>query len=184
MCFFLILIIIKFIILMKKILLSLFSSTLLFTSFTYAKSDRPLYSIGYAYIKVKDLPTANGINMRIQALPAANKKISIQLAGTLSNQSLSDNGRLRYVSIALGPAYALTSFIDLYATIGASGISYQPKENINKDNSSKSVSWGTGITFTSPQNITLTLGYEGSYFKMAGKSYPSYALISNIGYRF
>ncbi|EEG86383.1 hypothetical protein PROPEN_01374 [Proteus penneri ATCC 35198] len=76
MCFFLILIIIKFIILMKKILLSLFSSTLLFTSFTYAKSDRPLYSIGYAYIKVKDLPTANGINMRIQALPAANKKKS------------------------------------------------------------------------------------------------------------
>ncbi len=162
----------------------LLSFTLLFTSFTYAKSDRPLYSIGYAYIKVKDLPAANGINMRIQALPQANKKISIQLAGTLSHQPLSDNRRLRYVSITLGPAYALTPFIDLYTTIGASGISYQTKENINKDNSSKSVSWGTGITFTSSQNITLTLGYEGSYFKMEGKGYPSYALISNIGYRF
>ncbi|WYW98955.1 hypothetical protein WMR86_18635 [Proteus vulgaris] len=63
-------------------------------------------------------------------------------------------------------------------------MSYQTLGNINKDHSSKSVSWGTGITLTSPQNITLALSYESSYFKMEGKNHPSKVLIASIGYRF
>ncbi len=184
MCSSIVLIIIRVFIFMKKTLLALLPFTLLLTSLTYAKNDRTLYSIGYAYIKVKDLPTANGVNLRVQTSPHTNKKISMQFSGTLSHQPLSNNGRLRYVSLSLGPAYALTPFIDLYATVGASGISYHTEENANKDNASKSLSWGTGSTFTIAKNIALTVSYEGSYFKMEGKSYPSYALIGNIGYRF
>ncbi|MBG2913899.1 outer membrane beta-barrel protein [Proteus terrae] len=143
-----------------------------------------LISAGCAYIKIKDLPTANGINIKYQINPNTYKKTSLQFSGTMAQKALSHNGRLRYASLTMGPAYSLTPFVELYSIIGVSGVSYQTSENINKDHSSKSVSWGAGITLTSPQNITLTLGYEGNYFKMEGKSYPSKTFISSIGYRF
>lgn len=169
---------------MKNILLlACLPFSLFFTTSIYAKNSDTLVSIGYAHIKIKDLPTANGINMKYQ-FTNTNKKISLQLSGTIAHRSLSHNERLRYASLVMGPAYALTPFVELYGVIGVSGMSYQTPENINKDHSSESVSWGTGITLTSPQNITLTLGYEGSYFKMEGKSHPSKALIASIGYRF
>lgn len=170
---------------MKNILLlACLPFSLFFTTSIYAKNSNTLVSIGYAHIKIKDLPTANGINMKYQFNPNTNKKTSLRLSGTIAHRSLSHSVRLRYISLAMGPAYALTPFVELYGVIGVSGMSYQTPENINKDHSSKSVSWGTGITLTSPQNITLTLGYEGSHFKMEGKNHPSKTLIASIGYRF
>ncbi|MGA3661394.1 hypothetical protein ACPASW_15725 [Proteus terrae] len=168
----------------KKILLIYLPLFLFFTSSLHAKNSDTLISAGYAYIKIKDLPTANGINIKYQFNPNTYKKTSLQFSGTMAQKALSHNGRLRYASLTMGPAYSLTPFVELYGIIGVSGVSYQTSENINKDNSSKSVSWGTGITLTSLQNITLTLGYEGNYFKMEGKVHPSKIFISSIGYRF
>lgn len=150
----------------------------------YANNHDRLLSLGYAHIKVKDLPTLNGINVKAQMRSPANKDFSLQITGTLAQKSSHNNENARYVSLAMGPTYALTPYLEWYGTLGASGISYKTQNNENKDNASKSLSWGTGFTFTTTKNIALTLGYEGSYFKMAGKSYPSYALIGNIGYWF
>ncbi|MCS6731556.1 outer membrane beta-barrel protein [Proteus terrae] len=168
----------------KKILLIYLP--LFFTSSLHAENSdsNRLISAGYAYIKIKDLPTANGINIKYQINPNTYKKNSLQFSGTMAQKALSHNSRLRYASLTMGPAYSLTPFIELYGIIGVSGVSYQTSKNINKDNYSKSVSWGAGITLTSPQNMTLTLGYEGNYFKMEGKSHPSKTFISSIGYRF
>ncbi|OAT30151.1 outer membrane beta-barrel protein [Proteus myxofaciens] len=159
------------------------SSSLLFSSPLFSKDDDRLLSLGYASVHVKGSPALNGINARIQS-NTNSKNFALQISTIIAQKSFSNHQRLRYASVSMGPVYAITPYFDLYASLGVSYISFRVVTPTQIDNSSKSPSWGTGATFTLGKNIALTFGYEGGYYKIDGKSLPSYAFIGNIGYRF
>lgn len=166
----------------KKSIQILLLSSLFISASAWANNNSVL-SLGYAYIKIKDAPALNGISLKIQSAENS-KKVALQISATIAQKYWINNQRLRYGSLSMGPVYSVIPSTGLYAIIGVSSMSDKMTKENQLDNSSKSLSWGTGVTFTPKKNILLTLGYEGGYFKIAGKDLPSYGFTGSIGYRF
>ncbi|WP_368570569.1 outer membrane beta-barrel protein [Acinetobacter baumannii] len=156
----------------------------LFTSFSvYSENNKKILSVGYAYVHVKSAPALNGINLRAQSQPNS-KNFSLLISTTLAQKSFYNDQRLRYASLSMGFSYEFTPYIELYGTLGVSGLGYKVKNNNNINDNAGSVSWGTGITFSPYKPISFTVGYEGSYFKIAEQHIPTNTLIASLGYRF
>ncbi|WP_100158587.1 outer membrane beta-barrel protein [Proteus columbae] len=167
----------------KNSISALLLSSIFISSPLLAENNNNLISLGYAYVKVKEAPALNGISLKLQSQPNS-KKIAGQFSAIIAQKSFSNNQRLRYASLSMGPVYALTPYLELYGTLGVSGLGYKVKTNKKMNDNAGSVSWGAGVTFTPYKNMALIIGYEGSYFKIAERHLPTNTLIANLGYRF
>lgn len=165
----------------------LLSVYLLLISPAYSENNQNLLSIGYSHIIIKEVPSLKGISLKYQVRSNSNKNVALQLSGTIAQKSFTtphSADRFRYASLSMGPAYRFSSALELYGTVGISALSYQTKNNPNKGDCSKSLSWGTGITVTAMKNTAITVGYEGGYFKINNIHTAMYGVLANIGYRF
>lgn len=162
---------------------------LLFFSFfislpSIARINNSQVSLGYTHIKVKDAPDLKGINVKVQG-QHKNKKLALLLSLTVAQNFHSNNQQVRYFSFSAGPVYIFSPYIELYGSLGVSGLGYKIKNSQHAINDNAgSVSWGTGLTFIPYKKIAFTVGYEGGYFKIAQRHLPTHGLIANIGYRF
>lgn len=164
----------------STLLLSLFIS-FPYTAHANQNQTKNLVGLGYAYINIKDAPGLQGISLKYQVKSSSDKKTGLQISGTIAQTSYESDKRLRYGSLAMGYFYQMTDVVELYGVVGLSGLSYDAK--INSD-SSKSVSWGSGLTVNLPYNTALMVGYEAGYFKLNNQNKLTHGIITNIGYRF
>lgn len=191
-------------------------SALLLTSVVLsplACANNHTVTLGYAQSKLQDFKDIKGANLKyryewdsplsvIGSLTYMTGKENYYDSEDVSRfyqnietyDTVNSNTKIKYYSLAAGPAYRVNSYFSVYGLVGVNytkadsnatwklnGVTY------HKDDSSESATslmYGAGIQINPIENIAIDLGYEGTRVKSGDYSYSVNGFNIGVGYRF
>ncbi|NHB96548.1 Ail/Lom family outer membrane beta-barrel protein [Photorhabdus stackebrandtii] len=176
---------------MQKILLScgVLLSVSAITLPAYAEQHTA--SIGYAYVKPKDIKALNGatLSYRYELDDQWGVLSSFTFAKgnekeTIDRQEIDT----KYYSLMTGPAYRINDYISLYSQVGLSKLNLKFSNGNDGEIKENALGWGAGFIVNPTTNTSVTVGYEGSRFDIKD-GVDKYKISTNgfnisVGYRF
>lgn len=186
---------------MNKISLAILLATAVASGSTFANEQT--LSIGYAHADVQNFKSMSGVNLQYRY--ELNSPLSIvgsftymQADGSnqyyVANDFVKNEVDVKYYSVLAGPAYRINDYISLYALGGISYIKatgettwvdayvdYTGHESLSEK--STSFAYAAGLMINPVENVSMTLGYEGTKTDLDG-NYAINGFIFGIGYRF
>lgn len=163
-----------------------------------ANADKHTLSLGYAHSKVQDYKHLKGVNLKYRhesdssfgiissfTYMGAKEHTTEDLLGDL----FKEDSKLKYYSLAAGPAWRINDYVSLY---GLMGINYnkfdyhQHWDGVNNSYSHNKASfmYGAGVQVHVTKNIAVDVGYEGSHAKMFDKKHNIHGYNIGLGYSF
>jgi len=186
---------------MKKLLLT----SLLMTSVAFpllASADNHTVSLGYAQSKVQDFKDIKGVNLKYRY----EWDSPVSIIGSFTYMSGDENynysdideqfdakTKVKYYSLAAGPAYRVNDYISIYGLIGLnynkidyyeSWSFYGSNGNYSNNENKSSFMYGAGLQINPLSNVAIDIGYEGSSVSSGGKSHSINGFNICVGYRF
>lgn len=163
-----------------------------------ASEDNHTVSFGYAQGKVKRFKNIRGINAQYRYewnSPASIIGSFTYLKGNKNHStqerfsSYAEKENIKYYSLLAGPAYRFNNYVSLYALVGLAHTKLEYSGTENAHYSGKNIyntvsfAYGAGIVVNPIENVSVNIGYEGTYAK-----YNENILINGVnigvGYRF
>ncbi|GJL41016.1 TPA: Ail/Lom family outer membrane beta-barrel protein [Enterobacter chengduensis] len=186
---------------MNKISLAIILATSVASSVVFANEQT--LSLGYAHADVQNFNSLSGVNLQYRY--EFNSPLSIvgsftYMQGDGSNQYyvvndfVQNDADVKYYSVLAGPAYRINNYLSLYALAGVSYVKatgsttwinstldYTGHDSISLN--STSFAYGAGLMVNPVENISVTIGYEGTNADLDG-NYAINGFNLGIGYRF
>lgn len=168
-----------------------------------AMADNQTVSVGYAQSKVEGFKNVRGVNLQYRyefnspfsvLSSFTYMKGSDSADGYIDQDYLQVNEDVKYYSLLVGPAYRINDYISLYAMGGLAhtkadvsvtwtnyGDGYTEKDTASA--SSNSFAYGAGVIINPVENLSVTVGYEGTRADLYGnRSVNGFNI--GVGYRF
>jgi len=172
-----------------------------------AHADQQTVTLGYAQSKVQDFKNIRGINLKYRY----EWDSPLSLIGSLTYMSGSGSytpstgsmdifdgdAKVKYYSLAVGPAWRFNQYISLYGLLGLnynkvdyreSWYNYEGRYVYMGDTSlnekKTSLMYGAGVQINPMENLAIDIGYEGSRLDVADKDMSIDGFVLNLGYTF
>lgn len=169
-----------------------------------AMADNQTVSVGYAQSKVEGFKNVRGVNLQYRY--EFNSPFSVLTSFTYMKGSDSADGYIdeydylkvnedvKYYSLLAGPAYRINDYISLYAMGGIAhtkadvSVTLEDRydgyaEKATASASSNSFAYGAGVIINPIENLSVTVGYEGTRADLYGnRSVNGFNV--GVGYRF
>jgi len=172
-----------------------------------AHADQQTVTLGYAQSKVQDFKNIRGINLKYRY----EWDSPLSLIGSLTYMSGSGSytpstgsmdifdgdAKVKYYSLAVGPAWRFNQYISLYGLLGLnynkvdyreSWYNYEGRYVYMGDTSlnekKTSLMYGAGVQINPMENLAIDIGYEGSRLDVADKEMSIDGFVLNLGYTF
>jgi putative virulence related protein PagC len=185
---------------MKKISLAILTATAMMSG--AAQADMQTVSVGYAQSKFDNFKDLRGVNVQYRYEWGS----EFSAIGTFSYMSGEEdetetaetntfkaNTEVKYASLLAGPAYYINEYVTVYALGGLAYVKAESDWKMSDDEStfyresdswdSTSFAWGAGVLITPTEDLTVSVGYEGTRADFDG-SVSINGVNLTVGYRF
>jgi len=186
---------------MNKISLAILLAFTMTSGATFANEQT--LSLGYAHADVQNFNSLSGVNLQYRY--ELNSPLSIigsfkwgegdgSAQYYVANDFVKNDVDVKYYSVLAGPSYRINDYISLYALGGiayvkATGttkwinatLDYTGHDSLSEK--STSFAYGAGLMINPVENVSMTLGYEGTEADLNG-NYAINGFVLGIGYRF
>lgn len=174
---------------------------------THTHAAQHTFSFGYAQSKVQDFKDIRGVNLKYRYewdAPVSLIGSLTYMSGSGEYQPFTDSmdrfdaqAKVKYYSLAAGPAWRINSWISLYGLLGVNynkvdyreewynyegRYVYMGETRLNENKAG--LMYGAGIQINPLDNLAVDIGYEGSRLKVADKNMTINGFNVNFGYRF
>jgi len=150
---------------------------------THVSADNHTISLGYAQSKVPDFKSIRGVNAQYRY----EWDSPVSVMGSLTYMTGDDSYSLRenfsgydgkvamkYYSMLAGPAYRVNDYVSLYVLAGiahmkvADKVTYLTQYSESDKENRTSAAYGAGVIFNPMKNLSVNIGYEGTYINDNG----------------
>ncbi|ELM3277223.1 outer membrane beta-barrel protein [Salmonella enterica] len=166
---------------------------------TCAMADTDSFSVGYTWLKAQYEKGLNGFSLGYQHEFVNGWGILTSFAWATGDRSETDDvasGKFKYWSLMTGPTYRFNDYFGIYGQLGLAHFNgkgdahYDDGDYEHWSESRSALGWGAGVIINPVENLSVTVGYQGTRFSLGDDEYEDKANVSvngfniGVGYRF